>query len=140
MESERTVGDLTRDLSEQTAVLVRKELALATAEMKEKATHAGVGAGLFGGAAIVTLLAAGALVATIILGLSEFMDAWLAALIVTLVLLAVAGIAALVGKREVESATPAKPELASHEISVDKETVKEAARRGFDREASTHGR
>ena len=37
--SQRSVGDLTRDLSEQTSVLVRKELALASAEMKEKATH-----------------------------------------------------------------------------------------------------
>jgi hypothetical protein len=141
MEAERSVGDLTRDLSEQTAVLVRKELALATAEMKEKATHAGVGAGLFGGAAIISLLAGGALVATAILGLAELVDAWLAALIVTVLLFAIAGIAALIGKREVSSATPPKPEIAEHEVSVDRETVKEAAKRGFDREeASTHGR
>jgi hypothetical protein len=141
MEAERSVGDLTRDLSEQTAVLVRKELALATAEMKEKATHAGVGAGLFGGAAIISLLAGGALVATAILGLAELVDAWLAALIVTVLLFAIAGIAALIGKREVSSATPPKPEIAAHEVSVDRETVKEAAKRGFDREeASTHGR
>lgn len=140
MDSERSVGDLTRDLSEQTAVLVRKELALASAEMKEKATHAGVGAGLFGGAAVISLLAGGALVATAILGLAEFVDAWLAALIVTVVLFAVAGIAALIGKREVATATPPKPELASHELAVDRETVKEAAKRGFDREgAAAHG-
>lgn len=141
MESERSVAELTRDLSEQTAVLVRKELALATAEMKEKATHAGVGAGLFGGAAIVSLLAAGALVATAILGLAELVAPWLAALIVTVILFAVAGIAALVGKREVAEATPPKPQIAAHEVSVDRETVKEAAKRGFDRqEAGTNGR
>lgn len=137
MEAERSVGDLTRDLSEQTALLVRKELALATAEMKEKATHAGVGAGLFGGAALISLLAAGALVATAILGLAELVEPWLAALIVTVALFAAAAIAALVGKREVESATPPKPEIASHEIAVDAETVKEAARRGFDREEAS---
>lgn len=139
MENDRSVGELTRDLSEQTATLVRKELALATAEMKEKATHAGTGAGLFGGAALIALFGVGALVATAILGLSEVVDAWLAALIVTVVLFVAAGIAALIGKREVEEGTPLKPEKAPHELAVDKETVKEAARRGFAHEDSRGG-
>ncbi len=137
--SERSAGDLTRDLSEQTAVLIRKELALATAEMKEKAVHTGTGAGLFGAAALVALFAVGALIATAILGLSEVVDAWLAALIVTVVLFAIAAIAALVGKREVEEGTPLKPEQATHEVAVDTETVKQAARRGFDRQEARNG-
>jgi len=138
--SGRSVGDLTRDLSEQTAVLVRKELALATAEMKEKAAHTGAGAGLFGGAALIALFGLGALIATAILGLAELVAPWLAALIVTVLLFAIAGIAALIGKREVQEGTPLKPEKASHEVSVDTETVKEAARRGFDREGAPNGR
>jgi uncharacterized membrane protein YqjE len=138
--SQRSVGDLTRDLSEQTSVLVRKELALASAEMKEKATHAGTGAGLFGGAALFALFAFGTLIATAILALSEVVDAWLAALIVTVVLLAIAGIAALLGRREVDEGTPLKPEKATHEVAVDTETVKEAARRGFDRTEAHDGR
>jgi len=123
------MGELTRDVSEQTATLVRKELALATAELKEKGRHAGLGAGLFGGAGLITIYALGALVATAILGLAEVVDAWLAALIVTIVLAVIAGVAALIGKREVEQATPARPERAQTEVKIDAEAVKEAARR-----------
>jgi hypothetical protein len=57
-----------------------------------------------------------------------------------LLLFAAAGVAALIGKREVSEATPPKPEQAAHEIAVDKEAVTEAARRGFAREgAGSHG-
>ena len=138
---DRSLGDLTRDVSEQTAVLVRKELALATAELKEKGKHAGTGVGLFGGSAALGFYAIGALIATAILGLAEFVDAWLAALIVTVLLLAIAAIAALLGKKEIEQGVPPKPEQTSHEVAVDVETVKESARRGFDRSegAAGHG-
>ena len=136
VDDERSLADLTRDFSEQTAVLVRKELALATAELKEKGRHAGTGVGLFGGSAAIGFYAVGALIATAILGLSELVDSWLAALIVTVLLLAVAGIAAVLGKKEIEQGVPPKPEQAPHEVAVDVETVKESARRGFDRERS----
>jgi uncharacterized membrane protein YqjE len=127
--SDRSIGELTRDVSEQTAVLVRKELALATAELKEKGRHAGVGVGLFGGAGVFGFYAVGALIATAILGLAEVVDGWLAALIVTVVLLTIAAVAALIGKREVTQATPPAPEKARESVAVDVETVKEAARR-----------
>ena len=135
--TDRSLGDLTRDLSEQTAVLVRKELALATAELKEKGKHAGTGVGLFGGSAALGFYAIGALIATAILGLAELVDGWLAALIVTVLLFAIAAVAALLGKKEIEQGVPPKPEQAPHEVAVDVETVKESARRGFDREGST---
>jgi len=138
---DRSLGDLTRDVSEQTAVLVRKELALATAELKEKGKHAGTGVGLFGGSAALGFYAIGALIATAILGLAEVVDGWLAALIVTVVLFAIAGVAALLGKKEIEQGVPPKPEQAQHEVAVDVETVKESTRRGFDRGqgGATHG-
>ena len=69
-----------KQLASQTSTLVRQELDLAKAEMSEKASTAGKGAGLLGGAAVVGLLAAGALTACLILVLSEAIDAWLAAL------------------------------------------------------------
>ncbi len=140
MESSRSFAELSQDLPEQTATLVRKELALATAEIKQKGKHVGVGAGLFGGAGIIGFYAVGALIATAILALSEFVDSWLAGLIITVVLLATAAAAALIGKREVAHGTPPKPERAMHETSVDVETVREAARRGTSREASADGR
>ncbi len=80
--NDRSVSELVKQLSEQTSTLVRKEFELARAEMTEKGKAAGVGAGMFGGAALVGLMAVGALTACLILALAEVMDAWLAALIV----------------------------------------------------------
>lgn len=134
MESSRSFAELSQDLSEQTATLVRKELALATAEIKQKGRQTGVGVGLFGGAGAIAFYAVGALIATAILGLAELVDPWLSALIVTVALFAVAGVAALVGKRRVDEGLPPKPERAARESRADVESVKEAARRGVSHE------
>lgn len=127
-QTNRSIQDLTQDLSEQTATLLRKELALAVAELKESGKHAGIGAGLFGGAGLFALLGLGALVATAILALAELIAAPLAALIVTVVLFVIAGGSALVGKKEVDQVDP--PSQAKREAQVSAETVKESARRG----------
>src|SRR5918994_2868299 len=83
---DRPIGDLVKQLSGQTSTLVKQEIDLAKAEMSEKASIAGKGAGLLGGAAVVGLLAAGALTACLILALGEVIPDWLAALIVALVM------------------------------------------------------
>ena len=122
--TEPTTGELINRLTEQTSALVRSEMQLAKTEMTEKAKHAGVGAGLFGGAGLVALYAVGALIAAIILALATFLDAWLAALIVSIVLFVIAGIAALVGKKQVSQATPAAPKKTIDSVKRDVETVK----------------
>jgi membrane protein len=43
--SDRPVGDLVQQLSQQTAALVRKEMRLAQVELQEKGKRAGIGAG-----------------------------------------------------------------------------------------------
>src|SRR3954466_865545 len=70
-------GDLFKRLSEETSSLIRQEMALARAELQEKGKTAGKGAGMFGGAGVLGLLAAGALTAAIILVLDKVMAAWL---------------------------------------------------------------
>jgi uncharacterized membrane protein YqjE len=47
--SERSVGDLVQQLSQQTAALVRKEMRLAQVELQEKGKRAGIGAGMLAG-------------------------------------------------------------------------------------------
>ena len=121
---EPTTGELINRLTEQTTALVRSELQLAKTEMTEKAKHAGVGAGLFGGAGLIALYGVGALIATIILALATFLDAWLAALIVTVMLFVIAGVVALIGKKQVSQATPAAPERTIDSVKRDVETVK----------------
>ena len=123
-DEEPTLGALVHDLTQQVPELIRSEIRLAQAELTEKGKRAGIGIGMFGGAGLVALYGVGALLATLILALALVMPAWLAALIVTLVLFTVAGVLALVGKKEVAQATPAKPERAVEGIKQDIATVK----------------
>ena len=124
---DKPVGGLVQDAAQQTALLVRQELALAQLEMKEKGKRAGIGAGLFGGAGVVALYGLGALIAAIVLVLGTAIEPWIAALIVAVVLFAIAGILALSGKKEVEQATPAAPEQAIASTKKDIDEVKRKA-------------
>jgi uncharacterized membrane protein YqjE len=121
---ERPMGDLVKQLAGQTSTLVRQELDLAKAELTEKGRVAGQGAGLFGGAAVVGLMAAGALTATLILVLDKAMDAWLAALIVTVVMGAVAAVLALQGRNRMRAAAPPVPEQTVETVKEDVEWAK----------------
>jgi uncharacterized membrane protein YqjE len=127
--SEPSTKELVRELAEQTSTLVRQELALAQVELKEKGKRAGIGGGLFGTAGLLALYGLGVLIATAILALATAVDAWLAALIVAVVLFVAAGIAALIGKKELQQAGPPKPEQAMASVQADVQTVKEHARR-----------
>lgn len=118
---ERSMGELFGELSDDLSTLVRQELQLARAEMTQKGKQAGFGIGMFGGAGIVVLLAAGTLSACLIAALSLAMHVWLAALIVTCVYLAVAGVLALIAKQRVSRATPPVPE---HTVETVKEDMK----------------
>jgi hypothetical protein len=121
---EQSIGDLLKHLSEQTATLVRQELELAKAEMQQKGKRAGVGIGLIGGGGVLALAAVGALTATLILLLGEWMDAWIAALIVTVVYAAGAALLALRGKEKVSEATPPIPEETIDTVKEDAQWAK----------------
>jgi uncharacterized membrane protein YqjE len=118
------IGELLKRASEQTSRLVREEMRLAQLEMQQKAKHAGIGVGMLGAAGIVALLGVATLIAMFVLLLATAMDPWLAALIVAVVLLAVAGGMALAGKKEVAEAAPAKPERAIDSVHDDIDEIK----------------
>ena len=82
---DRSLGELLKQLSEQTTRLVHQALELAKAELTQKGRQAGTGAGLFGGAGAFGRAALGALTACFILVLNAVVPAWLAALIVAVV-------------------------------------------------------
>lgn len=123
------VGELVQRMSQQTASLVRQELQLAQIEMKEKGKRAGLGAGMFGGAGVFALYGVGALIATLILVLATFLEPWISAAIVTVVLFAIAGVLALTGKKEIDQATPAAPEQAIESTKQDVDELKGRAAR-----------
>jgi Putative Actinobacterial Holin-X, holin superfamily III len=117
---ERPIGELLKQLSEETSTLVKQELALARAELEAQGKRAGMGAGMLGGAGVAGLLTLGALTATLIALLDTAMATWVAALIVTAVWAAVAGVLALQGRNKIKDATPPAPQTV--------ETVKEDVR------------
>jgi uncharacterized membrane protein YqjE len=127
--SERSVGELVQQVSQQTAALVRQEMRLAEVELQEKGKRAGIGAGMFGGAGLVALYGVGAVVGAVIMLVATAIEPWISALIVGVVLLATAGLLALLGGRHVEQATPPKPERAMESMQHDVEEVRERVRR-----------
>ena len=124
-----STGQLIGQLTEQISRLVRDEARLAQAEVTQKAKRLGVGAGLFGGAGLFAFFGLAVLIATAVLALALVLPAWLAALIVAVVLFAVAGVLALVGKKDVDKGTPPVPTEAIASTREDIATVKESARR-----------
>ncbi len=119
-----TLGAIVNQLTTQVPELIRSELRLAQAEMAEKGKRVGLGIGMFSGAGLMAFFGFGTLLATIVLALSLVMDGWLAALIVTVVLFGVAGALAIVGKNQVQEATPLQPERAVEGVKEDLATVK----------------
>jgi uncharacterized membrane protein YqjE len=123
--SDRSVSELLQQLSQQTQTLVRDELRRALLELQDKGKRAGIGAGLFGAGGLIALFGVGTLIAAIVLLVATAVDAWLAALIVSVGLLGVAGLLALGGKKEIQQAIPPAPTQAIESTKQDVETVKE---------------
>ena len=124
-----TTGELATRLSTQISELVRGELALAKAELAEKGKRAGIGAGLAGAAGVLALYGVGALVATVIAVLALFLPVWAAALIVAVVIFIVAGVLGLLGKNQIQRATPPVPENTVASVKRDVATVQERIKR-----------
>jgi len=121
---ERSVGELLKQLANETTTLMRQELELAKAEMREKAGKAGPGFGMWGAAGAMALLALGSLTAFLILALDGAMPNWLAALILGLVYAAIAGLLYLRGKRKVDEAGSPVPEQTIETLKEDVQWAK----------------
>ena len=121
---DRSLGELLKQLSEQTTRLVHQELELAKAELQQKGQQAGMGAGMFGGAGALGLAALGALTACFILALNAIMPAWLAALIVAVVYGIIAFVLVKQGQARIKRATPPVPEQTIETVKEDVEWAK----------------
>jgi Flp pilus assembly protein TadB len=127
--TDQSLSELVQQLSNQTSTLVRKEIQLAQQELQNKGKRAGLGVGLLGGGGLLALYAVGALIAAAVLGLATAVASWLAALIVAVALFVIAGVLALLGKKQVQRAMPPKPETAIESVQSDIAEVKERAGR-----------
>jgi Putative Actinobacterial Holin-X, holin superfamily III len=126
--ADASVGDLIKVMSADLSRLVRDEIQLAQTEISAKVKQAGVGVGAFGGAGVLALYGGAALIAAAVLGLALVLPAWLAALIVGVVVLAIAGVIALIGKKKVSEAGPAVPERTVASVKQDVAEIKESIR------------
>ncbi|MFD6179267.1 MULTISPECIES: phage holin family protein [unclassified Isoptericola] len=122
-----SMGRLVEQLSEQTTRLVRAEVALAKAELAEKAKRSGIGVGLVVVALVIVLYAVGVLIWAGITGLATAWPLWLSALTVGVAMLIVAGIAVAIAVGQLKKAAR-RPETIDR-VKEDVETLKKGVRR-----------
>lgn len=123
-DTERSLGTIVKELTEDITTLFRGEIALLKIEVKDTIAKLGGGIGLFAGAVFVALLGLAFLFVTIMLVLVRLgVPAWLSALIVTVVLLVAAGVLAFMGKKKF-AAVQFVPSKSIESIKTDIETIK----------------
>jgi uncharacterized membrane protein YqjE len=120
---DQSLGSLVNSLSGNMSKLMRQELELAKAELRQEAVKAGKGAGMLGGAAFAGWMAAIFLSTTLMWLLSKAMDLTLAALIVTLLWGIAAAVMGLNGKKKLQDLNP-KPEQTVETLKEDAQWLK----------------
>jgi hypothetical protein len=124
---ERPIGEVAKNLTSDLSLLLRQEIELAKAEMAQKGRTAAPGLGMFGGAGVVALCAAGALTAFLVLVLSIFLPDWAAAVTVGVAMAAVALVLIRQGKERIADAGKPVPEQTIETVKEDVEWAKTRA-------------
>lgn len=106
-QQEPSLSDLLSRLSDQASTLIRQEIRLAETEMTRKAAKAGRNLVYIAAGAMVGMTAFYAIVAALILALAQVMDAWLATLLVAIVLVIVAALLIQYGLGKLKQIDPA---------------------------------
>lgn len=127
--TELGAGELVRQASQQMSDLVRAELRLGVAEMKDKAKQTGMGAGMLSAAGLTALYGVGAGLAAAIAAIALALPVWAAALIVMGALFVIAAVLGLVGRARVNRGVPPVPARALESTKQDVIEIKERVRR-----------
>ncbi len=118
------VGTAAKQVAEHASTLAKLEVELAALELKGKAGAFRTGVGLGVGAAVVAIYAVGFLFATAAVALAIVVEPWLAVLLVTVGLLALAAVLGLLARARIKRATPPVPELAIREAKLTSEALR----------------
>ena len=119
MADERTFGQLVADATTEVSAIMRQEIELAKAELAASAQNAAVGAGLFGAAGYFVFLSTIIFVISAAYGLvAAGLAPWLAFLIVGVVLILIAGILVLIGRR-IKKVGPPERAIASTQATIE---------------------
>jgi uncharacterized membrane protein YqjE len=116
--AEKSLGDIVSEVSEKASLLVREEIELAKAEVTQKVSSLGKGAGIAGAAAVflvfaITMFFHG--LAWLIDDIFDWNSIWPGFMIVFGLLTLAAIISALVARRMFQAGAPPTPELAIEE-------------------------
>jgi hypothetical protein len=111
-DDKKSVFKLIGELPGLVSALIRDEIEQIKREAITRMKSAGIGIGLFVGAAVFGYFALGVLIATAILGIATALPPWLSALIVGVVLLLIAAVLALIGLSRVKRGVPPVPKEA----------------------------
>ena len=120
----RGLGAAAKLVSERASSLVRLELQLAAAELKQKVVALGLGIALLVGAAVLGLFALLFALATAAAALATTLSTWLALLVVTAGLVLLAGVLGALGLGRVRKGTPPIPVQAIEEAKLTTEALK----------------
>ena len=118
------LGGAAKLVADKASAIVRLELALAAAELKQKLFRLGLGLGLVVGAALFGLFALGFLLVTVAAALATFLSTWLALLIVAGGLLLLAAVLGGIGAHNLSKGSPPVPEQAIAEAKLTTEALK----------------
>lgn len=116
---QQSLGELMKQLADQTSRLVRSEVRLARAEMTEKAQAYARAGAMLGAAAVVGLLAGIALTLFLIYLLKLTLPLWAAALIVTVVYGVIGAALFMAGKKKLDEAKTPVPEQTVESVKED---------------------
>lgn len=123
-----SVGELVARISDQFSRILRGEIELIQIKLADKAKHVGVGAAFFAVAGLMAFFGLAVLIAAAVLGLAVALPAWLSALIIGVVLLIIAAVAALVGKKKVQAGEAPSAEATKANLKADVDAVKKGIR------------
>ncbi len=123
----KSLRDLLRDLSQDSATLMRQESELFRSEMNQRISRMQREVSLLGAGGVVAHVGLLALTAAFILLLSLALPAWAAALIVALVYMVAGGILIMTGRQKLKEEELA-PRESIHSMKQDVRTLREAFR------------
>jgi hypothetical protein len=102
-ETRASVGELLSEVSQDITTLMRQEVELAKAEMKQSATRAGKGAGMFAGAGVAGHMVLVFMSIAIWWGIGDKTGRGWSALIVAAIWLVLAAVLAVAGRGEIKT-------------------------------------
>jgi uncharacterized membrane protein YqjE len=133
--SDRTLGELVADVSLQTSSLVREEIELAKAEIREKVNQlikgsvVGAAAGIFAFLALILIMHG---IAWLINDLFFDDNVWAGFFIEALLFLIVAGVAGMLAAKAFKKGAPPTPDLAIEEAKRTKAVLTEDGTTGYE--------